>query len=314
MPRRRGNRRALTEAERAEKRAAERKLMAEAVDNLRSSEGWQCWLRLRRHFHTYSFGNQLLIALQMPYGTRVAGFRKWLDLGYAVRKGEKAIRIYAPCPPSKAALAKWRREGADPIAKPKTFFRMVSVFDRSQVNPLPNFPGGVVELDPPVEPVEGTGLARFLSPLRAFAGSIGYSFSIEPTRAGVDGFCDRNKKRIVVRPVAEGFSANAQVSAAVHEDSHALLDADRADDDPKLTYGQEEVVVECVAFSICSTLGLDTSASSVPYMAGWGNGDDIERYGALIDRLASRIEDAVLPDPQPPTLAPPVPEPVPLAA
>jgi hypothetical protein len=152
----------------------------------------------------------------------------------------------------------------------------------------------VVELDPPVEPVEGKGLARFLSPLQDFAGSIGFSFVIEPIRPGVDGFCDRARKRVVVRPVEADFSPNAQVSTAVHEGSHALLDADRDDDDPKLTYPQEEVVVECVAFSVCSTLGLDTSASSVPYVAGWGDGDDIERYASLIDRLASGIEDALL--------------------
>lgn len=314
MPKRNKNRRALTEEERAEKRAAERELMAAAVDNLRSSEGWQRWLRLRRHFHTYSFGNQLLVAFQRPEATRVAGFRKWLDLGYAVRKGEKGIRIYAPCPPSKAALVRWRREGADPDKKPKTYFRMVSVFDRSQVDPLPEFPGGVVELDPPTEPIEGSSLARFLLPLQGFAGSIGYSFAIEPIRGAADGFCDRDKKRVVVRPVAEDFSPNAQVSTAVHEDSHALIGADRQDDDPKLTRGQEEVVVECVAYSICSTLGLDTSASAVPYMASWGKGDDIERYAALIDRVASRIEDALLPDPKPPAAAARASEPVPLAA
>jgi antirestriction protein ArdC len=314
MPKRNRNRRALTDEERAEKRAAERELIAEAVDGLRSSEGWQRWLRLRRHFHTYSFRNQILIAQQMPYATRVAGFRKWLDLGYAVRKAETGIRIYAPCPPAKPALARWRREGADPDAKPKTHFRMVSVFDRSQVDPLPDFPGGVVELDPPVEPIEGSNLARFLLPLQGFAGSIGYSFAIEPIRGAADGFCDRDTKRIVVRPVADDFSPNAQVSTTVHEDSHALLDADREDGAPKLTRGQEEVVVECVAFSVCSTLGLDTSASAVPYMASWGEGEDIERYGALIDRLASRIEDALLSDPQPPAVAPSVSEPLPLAA
>ena len=69
-----------------------------------------------------------------------------------------------------------------------------------------------------------------------------------------------------------------------------------------------------IANSICSTLGLDTSASAVPYMASWGKGDDIERYAALIDRVASRIEDALLPDPKPPAAAARASEPVPLAA
>jgi antirestriction protein ArdC len=293
MPKRK--RKPLTDEERAEKRAAERKLMAAAVDSLRSSDGWQRWLRVRRHFRTYSFANQLLIAWQMPEATRVAGFRKWLALGYAVRKGERGISIWAPCTPSKAKLEKWRKEGADRKTRPKTFFRMVKVFDRSQVDPLPNFPGGgVVELDPPLEPIEGDGLAGFLAPLERFAASIGYAFSIEPTPAGVNGFCSPKELKVVVRPVSEDYSPNAQVRTAVHEDSHALVRAERDDDDPKLSYAEEEVVVECVACSVCSSLGLDTSGYSVTYMASWGDGTEIERYGELIDRLASRIEAAVL--------------------
>ncbi|MGH2627681.1 MAG: hypothetical protein ACRDHY_13640, partial [Anaerolineales bacterium] len=61
-----------------------------------------------------------------------------------------------------------------------------------------------------------------------------------------------------------------------------------------LTYGEEEVVVECVAHTVCSTVGLDTSGWSVPYMATWGEGGEIARYAELIDRLATRLEDAVL--------------------
>lgn len=118
-----------TEAERDRRRADEREQMREAVEALQTSEGWQRWLRLRRHFHSYSFRNQLLIALQCPEATRVAGFRRWLELGYAVRKGEHGIKIAAPCPPSKKAVERWRRVGADPEDKPRTYFRLVAVFD-----------------------------------------------------------------------------------------------------------------------------------------------------------------------------------------
>ena len=59
-------------------------------------------------------------------------------------------------------------------------------------------------------------------------------------------------------------------------------------------YLEEEVVVECVAYTVCSTLGLDTAGFSVPYLARWGEGGEIERYAALIDRLARRLEDAAL--------------------
>ena len=152
-------RRRPSEAERAERRAQERRLMAEAVEQLRSSEGWRRWLHVRRHFHTYSLHNQLLIALQMPEATRVAGFAAWLRLGYAVRKGETGIYIWAPCRPSRKKMREWREGGADPGTEPRVFFRMVAVFDRSQVAPLPDFPGGPVALDPPIAPIDGDGLA-----------------------------------------------------------------------------------------------------------------------------------------------------------
>ncbi|HWW66537.1 MAG TPA: ArdC family protein [Solirubrobacterales bacterium] len=283
-----------TEEERAERRAAERELMADAIEKLRSSEGWQRWLRVRRHFHTYSFHNQLLIAHQCPHATRVAGFRRWLELGYAVRKGEHGIRIWAPCPPSKKKLREWRQAGADPETKPRTYFRLAAVFDRSQVEPLPEFPGGPVDLELPIEPVEGEGLAHLFEPLANFGASLGFPVSVEEIPGAAQGFCDRGAKRIAVEVVGERFSANAQVSVAVHELAHALVGCERREEDPALTYAEEEVVVECVAFSVCSTVGLDTAGASVPYMTSWSKGEEIERYAELIDRLASRLEDAAL--------------------
>jgi antirestriction protein ArdC len=291
----RRSRRVLSDEERAEKREAERRLMADAVDGLRGSEGWQRWLRVRNKFRTYSLTNQLLIAWQMPEATKVAGFRKWLDLGYAVRKGEKAIYIWAPCPPSKKKLKKWREEGASPENRPKMFFRMVAVFDRSQVDPLPNFPNVVDLSPPPIQPVDGDGLADFVPTLQGFAASIGFTFEIGPTPAGANGYCTPAKKAIVVRAVAPDFSPNAQVETGVHECSHALVRAEREEDDPTLSYAEEEVVVACVSYSVCRSLGLDTSGWNTAYIASWGEGEQIERYAGLIDRLARRIEDAILP-------------------
>jgi hypothetical protein len=288
------SRRVLSDEERAKRRENERKLMAAAVDSLRGSDGWQRWLRVRNKFRTYSLSNQVLIAWQMPEATKVAGFRRWLDLGYAVRKGEKALYIWAPCPPSKKKLKKWREEGANPEKEPKTFFRTVPVFDRSQVDPLPHFPNVIDLSPPPIQPIEGDGLAGFLLPLKEFAASIGFSFDIGPTPPGADGYCHKVKRAIVVRATAPDFSPNAQVEAGVHECSHAVLIAEREDDDPRLSYAEEEVVVACVSYSVCLSLGLDTSGSNTAYIAGWGEGEQIERYAGLIDRLARRIEDAIL--------------------
>jgi antirestriction protein ArdC len=286
----------LTDEERAERRERDRRQMREAVEALRTSEGWRRWLKVRRHFHGYSFHNQLLIAMQCPQATRVAGFRSWLELGYAVREGEHAIRIWAPCPPSKKAIVRWREAGANPDDEPRTYFRLVPAFDASQVSPLPDFPGGPTPLEPPHEPISGDGLADRLPLLVELADSLGLEVSIEKVPDAASGYHEPATGRIVLEEVGPAFSTDAQVSVLVHELAHGLVRIDRRDDDPKLGYAEEEVVVESVAWSVCASLGLDSSGSAVPYVAGWAEraeGDPIEAYAELIDRLARRLEDVV---------------------
>src|SRR3954453_10317813 len=129
------SRRPLSDAERAERRARDRELTTRAVEQLRTSAGWQAWLRVRARtgLRRYSLRNQLLIALQDPDATRVAGFRAWLSLGYCVRKAERCrIHVWARCEPSKKKLQAWRDAGANPMEKPKSFYRLQAVFDRAQ--------------------------------------------------------------------------------------------------------------------------------------------------------------------------------------
>jgi antirestriction protein ArdC len=283
-----------SEDKRTARRATERRQMAEAIEALQTSEGWQRWLRARRHFHSYSFHNQLLIAHQCPAATHVAGFRSWLGLGYCVRKGEHAIRVWAPMPPSKKALEAWRQVGSPPDQRPRTYFRLVPVFDRSQVDALPDHPGGPAPLEPPHEPISGDGLERFRAPLTEFAAGFGSEVSFEPIPGAAAGYHEPATGRIVIDNAASR-SPNAEIQTLIHEIAHALIRIDRRDDDPKLPYGEEEVVVEAVAYSVCASVGLDTSGDSVPYLAGWGGEeatDQLERYAQLIDRLAKRLEDA----------------------
>ena len=125
-------RRRLTEDERAQQRARERELTTRAVEQLRTSAGWQAWLRVRSctGLRRYSVGNQILIAAQDPQATRVAGFRAWLALGYCVRRGETSqIRVWARCEPSKKRLQAWKDAGAIPGERPKPFYRLEPVFD-----------------------------------------------------------------------------------------------------------------------------------------------------------------------------------------
>jgi antirestriction protein ArdC len=119
--------------------------------------------------------------------------------------------------------------------------------------------------------------------------------TIAPISGGAHGYYDPEGRRIAL---AEGLPANHQVKTAIHELAHALVRLDRRDDDQPLSYAEEELVAETVAFSVTGALGIDAVAYSVAYLASWSQGADlatVQETAALIDRLARRIEDAVLP-------------------
>ena len=284
----------LTEQQREERRAVERQLAVDAVEQLRSSEGWQRWLAVRRRFHRYSLRNQLLIALQKPDATHVAGFRAWLGLGYAVKRGEHGLRIWTPIPPSKAKLQAWRAAGADPTERPRTLFKLGFVFDRSQVEPLPP-PATPAELDAPIAPLTGDELAHLHDPLTRFATALGYSVTVE-TLGGPDGVCRHHERAIRVEA---SLAPNGQIAALLHELAHTLVRCDRQNDDPRLTYAAEELIVESVAFCVAAAAGLDTAANSIPYLTAWSEDtsiDTIHAHAALIDRLSRRLEDVISED------------------
>ena len=172
----------LTDDERAERRNREQQLSAAAVAQLRSSAGWQRWLTARRQLglRRYSLRNQLLICLQDPEATHVAGFRGWLALGYCVRKGQSShIRVWAPCAPSKKRLQAWRDAGADPTDKPRTYFRLEAVFSQAQVDALPP-PAQPAPLHSPTVELQGDSLAWALRPLQRLAGDLGYTVTYQP--------------------------------------------------------------------------------------------------------------------------------------
>jgi antirestriction protein ArdC len=283
--------RTLTDEQRAQRREQERELVEHAVEQLRSSAGWQAWLRARSRFPRYSLHNQLLIAHQHPTATRVAGFKAWLALGYCVRRGQTAIRIWAPCPPSRRALEHWQRNGGQPGERPRTFFRLAAVFAQDQVDPLPP-PAVPAPLEPPIEPLTGDTLAPALDPLRDLATAIGYTVQIT-SLDGPDGVCNPKTKTITVNA---GLSANGQVATLIHELAHALLRHEHGEQHPSLSYAQEELLVESVSLSVCATLGLDTSVNSVPYLAAWSQNTDLAillTAAETVNHIANRIEDAL---------------------
>lgn len=287
--------RSLTESERAERRQADRHRLEQAARALLSSEGWQRWVRVRstNGLSRYSFGNQLLIAMQRPDATYVAGFRAFLELNRCVRKGERAIRILAPMSVRGREKEARKGGGRDDGEEPRrTVFRAVSVFDVSQTDALAGMEP--VPLDSPCQPIQGDTHAHLLTPLELLAAELGYTVQRQPVNGSADGWCDGRRHEIVVNA---RLSANAQVRVLVHEIAHAL----------GVGYGdygrrRAEVLVDTVTFIVCGAVGLDTSGSSVPYVAGWGESgelDAIRGYAETIDKIARRIEDSLRSDVSP---------------
>ncbi len=281
--------RKLTEAERAERRQADRDRLEQAARALLSSEGWQRWVRVRstNGLSRYSFGNQLLIAMQRPDATYVAGFRAFLALNRCVRKGERAVRILAPM--SVRGREAGQAEGTvsqDNERPRRVVFRAVSVFDVSQTEGLPGTEP--VSLESPSQPIQGDSHTHLLPALEKLAVELGYSVARRALDGPADGWCDSHKHEIVIN---DELSANAQVRVLVHEIAHAL-GVGYSD------YGRRraEVLVDTVTFIVCGAVGLDTSGSSVPYVAGWGESgelDAIRGYAETIDKIARRIEDSL---------------------
>jgi hypothetical protein len=291
--------RALTDEERQARREADRQRTREAVEALRASDGWQKWLSLRRHFRTYSLTNQLLIAIAMPDATRVAGFKSWLKLGYCVRRGEKAvIRIWMPIPPSKNQLEAWQAAGGDPAEKPRTRYKLGPVWDRSQVEPLPA-PAKAAPLDPPIAEPDGDTLGWTLPALTALATELGCTLIYEDHPAGRGGCFTPSTKQISMN---RANAVNHQVKTLIHELAHALIH--RPDPDgPELSYAEEEIVVESIAFSVVGGLGIDTFGYSIPYLTSWSQDEGdmaiVEACAELIDQHAKLIETAIGDPPDP---------------
>ena len=264
-----------------ERRAADRDRIEHAARALLSSEGWQHWVQVRSRngLARYSFGNQLLIALQNPDATYVAGFRAFLDLGRSVRKGERGIRIHAPMPPRK-------KENDDEGGRQPVRFRSVAVFDVAQTDPLPDTEP--VALEPPTQPITGDSHVHLLPKLEVLAGELGYSVCIEPISGSQEGSCD-SKRRIIT--VDASLAPNAQVRVLVHELAHA-----QGIDYTTYTREQAEVIVDTAAIIACGSTGLDVSGDAIPYIAGWGEDgalDAVRGFAAEIDRVARRIEEAI---------------------
>lgn len=271
----------LTETQRQERRDHQREQLKQAAETLLTSDGWQRWVRVRASFHRYSLNNTLLIALQRPDATRVAGFRAWLKLGRCVRKGEKAIRIWAPM-----RLKQPDEQGKEAVGE-RVLFRAVSVFDIAQTDPLPDV--DPVEVEPPSLAITGDSHTHLLDPLQKLAAEEGYKVELRELGGDTQGWCNYESREIVVDST---LPANARVRVLVHELAHVLGGRSQ-----QFGHAQAEVIVDTATYLVCAAVGLDTSGETVPYIAGWGEQGALEavtKVAETIDELARRIENTLL--------------------
>ena len=290
-------RRKPNDAERRQRRAAGRERVKQAAEQLLTSDGWQRWVAARSMFRNYSAHNTMLLALEFHLRgiepEPVAGFRTWIKLGRAVRKGERGIRIAARVTPRKTEVDTGAHDVADTndVAEHRpSRFTTVAVFSVSQTDPIP----GVEQLPlaPPCEPLTGDSHAHLLVPLRALADELGYVVSFEEIPGATGGWCDPRAKRIVVDA---SCPANGQVRTLVHELVHALGVTYQTH-----TRQEAEVIVETTTHLVAASVGLDVSGESVPYIAGWGETGELSAvtaFASTIDGLARRIENVLSDEP-----------------
>ncbi|WP_353635619.1 ImmA/IrrE family metallo-endopeptidase (plasmid) [Halobacterium sp. NMX12-1] len=272
--------------------------LVDDVDEAQASDEFQEWLDVQSRFHDYSYRNSLLIKLQRPDATKVAGYNSWRnEFDRHVQEGEQAIWIWAPiitkqCPECENSPSYHEQSDCEyDETPPKEWseglvgFKPTAVFDVSQTEgePLP-------ELE-----TEATGDADDLVPaLKDAAAEIGMTVRIvdaaEWEHGDAKGVCKYRSTRDL-QPVVEAKARSNQADLAVtliHEFAHALLHADVTDETER---SKREVEAEAVAYIVGRYFGLDTSGSAF-YLAAWQD-DDADAIQERLGRIGSTAEELI---------------------
>lgn len=246
------------------------------VKEVFSSDRYIEYLRFMSGFTSYSFNNTMLIYLQMPDASLVAGYRAWQARGRRVRRGEKGITILAPCPHKKEV----ETEDGETKTVSWTSFRTVAVFDISQTDggELPT--GCVKELTETVE-----GYAELIEKLESISP---VPVSYENIEGGANGYFHNGEKRIVVQ---SGMAEAQTIKTLVHEISHAILHDSEEGEEREADRRTKEVQAESTAFTVCSMLGLDTSDYSFGYVAGWSSTKDLTELNKSMEIIRTTAKD-----------------------
>ena len=275
--------------------------LEQGITELFDSERYREYLRVMSKFHNYSFNNTLLIAMQKPDASLVAGFSAWKNnFGRNVIKGQKGIKIIAPSPYKvKQEMKKIDPHTQQPIigkdGKPVTeekeitipAYKVVSVFDVSQTEgkDLPDI--AVDELTGDVE--------RYRDFFAALEKTSPVPIGFEQIPGSSHGYYHLEDKRIAID---EGMSEIQTLKTAIHEIAHAKLhdidlNAPENEQQPRIDRRTREVEAESVAYTVCQHYGLDTSDYSFGYVAGWSSGRELSELKNSLETIRSAAAEII---------------------
>ena len=291
----------LTSEKPAEKLKEITDRLEQGITELFDSERFKEYLRVMSKFHNYSFNNTLLIAMQKPDASLVAGFSSWKNnFGRNVMKGQKGIKIIAPSPYKvKQEMKKIDPHTQQPIigkdGKPVTeekeitipAYKVVSVFDVSQTEgkELPDI--AVDELTGDVD--------RYKDFFAALEKTSPVPIGFEKIEGGAHGYYHLEDKRIAIN---EGMSELQTLKTAIHEIAHAKLhdidlNAPKEEQQPRVDRRTREVEAESVAYTVCQHYGLDTSDYSFGYVAGWSSGRELSELKSSLETIRSAAAEII---------------------
>ena len=291
----------LTSEKPAEKLKEITDRLEQGITELFESERYREYLRVMSKFHNYSFNNTLLIAMQKPDASLVAGFSAWENkFGRNGMKGQKGIKIIAPSPYKvKQEMKKIDPHTQQPIigkdGKPVTeekeitipAYKVVSVFDVSQTEgkELPDI--AVDELTGDVE--------RYRDFFAALEKTSPVPIGFEQIPGSSHGYYHLEDKRIAIQ---EGMSELQTLKTAIHEIAHAKLhdidlNAPENEQQPRVDRRTREVEAESVAYTVCQHYGLDTSDYSFGYVAGWSSGRELSELKSSLETIRSAAAEII---------------------
>ena len=291
----------LTSEKPAEKLKEITDRLEQGIAELFDSERYKEYLKVMSKFHNYSFRNTVLIAMQNPDASLVAGFSAWKNnFERNVMKGQKGIKIIAPSPYKiKQEMQKIDPHTQKPIigkdGKPVTeekevtipAYKVVSVFDVSQTEgkELPDI--AVDELTGDVD--------RYKDFFAALEKTSPVPIAFENIEGGSHGYYHLEDKRIAIN---EGMSELQTLKTAIHEIAHAKLhdidlNAPKDEQQPHVDRRTREVEAESVAYTVCQHYGLDTSDYSFGYVAGWSSGRELSELKSSLETIRSAAAEII---------------------